>query len=424
MKPVIKPLSLFIGLLLYLNLVAPLAAQEYSSRELFQLYKHAIVQVKITNVLSGEKTAIGSGFYVSGQGHILTNYHVISYLVNKPDDYTVEVIHLGGKVEKAELLNIDVLHDLAIIRTGRKLKSYMRLSGRSLQKGTQVASMGNPHDLGLTVVGGLYNGLVKEGVSERIHFTGAINPGMSGGPALDRQGRVIGINVATAGNEISFLVPARYAIKLLQDTLAEKRPPEDFYAVIGQQLRHNQEVMYAPLKKGEITTNELGKYRVPGKLFPYLKCWGDSDKDEHGYYEVVTKICSSNDNIYLDGNYKTGTIYYRHRLISSDKLNAIRFSHMYENNFSNTPYAGGVEKYFGNYNCQSSFVTVNGINMKIGMCLRPHKKFDGLYDLVMKAATLEESASGMQTSLVATGISYDNARRLTDKYLQAISWEK
>jgi len=424
MKPVIKYLKLLSVVVLFFSLVTPSAAQEYSSRELFQRFKHAIVQVRITNVLSGEKTAIGSGFYVSGQGHILTNYHVVSYLVHKPEDYSVEVIHLGGEVEKATLLNIDVLHDLAILKTGRQLKSYMHLDARPLQKGTRVASMGNPHDLGLTVVGGLYNGLIKEGISERIHFTGAINPGMSGGPALDRQGRVIGINVATAGNEISFLVPAKYAIDLLKDTLQQKQAPKDFYATIGRQLLQNQAEMYAPLEKGKLDTNHLGKYRVPGKLFPYLKCWGDSDKDEHGYFEIVTKICSSNDNIYLDSNYKTGTIYYRHKLISSDKLNTIRFSHLYENNFSDTPYAGGVEKYFNNYKCQTSFIDVNGITMKAGMCLRSHKKFKGLYDLVLKAATLENDTSGMQTSLVATGLSYENAKRLTDNYLQAIAWEK
>jgi hypothetical protein len=424
MRLLTKPLALAIALMVFLGAGPELSAQEYSSRELFQHFRQAIVQVRITNTLSGEKTAIGSGFYVSAKGHILTNYHVISFLVHKPEDYSIEVIHLDGQTEKAELQNLDVLHDLAIIKTGRTPGIHLRLSDRPLQKGSRIASMGNPHDLGLTVVGGLYNGIIKDSLAERIHFTGAINPGMSGGPALDSRGRVIGINVATAGNEISFLVPARYAIRLLDTTLAHPSGVQDFYAVMGEQLLKHQARMYASLQKKKLKTNPLGNYRVPGKLFPYLKCWGDSDKDDKGYYEIVTKICSTNDNIYIDHNYKTGTVYYRHKIISSDKLNAIRFAHLYENNFRNTPFAGGVEKYVGNYKCRSSFVDINHITMKAGMCLRPNKKFAGLYDLVLKAATLEDNTSGLQTDLVATGISYDNARLLTKQYLQAISWEK
>lgn len=415
--------ALLLFILVLFPLSNPLLAKEYSTRELFQQYKHAIVQIRITNILSGEKSSIGSGFYVSNKGHVLTNFHVIASLIHKPDDYTVEIIHQDARTEKAELLNIDVLNDLAILKSKRRLKNYISLSAEPMQKGSHVASMGNPHDLGLTVVGGLYNGILKDSLHERIHFTGSINPGMSGGPALNSQGRVIGINVATSGNAISFLVPAHYAISLLNKT-TENAAAEDFYQVIGQQLLKSQADTYKALLATTFKVDTLGDYKVPGKLFQFLKCWGDSDKDEDGYYEIVSKICSSNDDIYLDSNYSTGAIYYRHKLISSSKLNSIRFAKLYENVFKNTPSAGGVEKYLGNYNCQTSFVEINGITMKTGLCFRPHKKIDGLYDMVMKAATLESKTSGLQTSLLLTGISYKNAIRLTEKYLQAISWAK
>ena len=55
------------------------------------------------------------------------------------------------------------------------------LAGR-LPKGERIYAMGNPLDLGFTIVEGTYNGLVDKSYDERIHFSGAINPGMSGGP--------------------------------------------------------------------------------------------------------------------------------------------------------------------------------------------------------------------------------------------------
>ena len=49
--------------------------------------------------------------------------------------------------------------------------------------------MGNPLDLGFTIVEGTYNGFVEKSYNPRMHFTGAINPGMSGGPAVTRPAR-------------------------------------------------------------------------------------------------------------------------------------------------------------------------------------------------------------------------------------------
>src|SRR5438046_9463079 len=91
--------------------------------------------------------------------------------------------------------------------------------------------MGNPLDLGFTITEGIYNGLVEHSYNERIHFTGALNPGMSGGPAVTGEGNVIGVNVATrrGGQLVSFLVPARFAAALLQ-RVREQGPAPDLRA--------------------------------------------------------------------------------------------------------------------------------------------------------------------------------------------------
>ena len=87
-----------------------------------------------------------------------------------------------------------------------------------MSQGERIYSLGNPLDIGFAVIEGTYNGLVERSFYPTIFFAGSLNPGVSGGPTLDQQGRVIGINVAARrdGEQVSFLVPAAFAEDLLQ----------------------------------------------------------------------------------------------------------------------------------------------------------------------------------------------------------------
>ena len=93
----------------------------------------------------------------------------------------------------------------------------LRPQGEPLEQGERIYSLGNPLDVGFAITEGNYNGLVQRSFYPRIFFGGALNPGMSGGPALDARGRVIGVNVAKRldAEQVSFLVPAEFARALL-----------------------------------------------------------------------------------------------------------------------------------------------------------------------------------------------------------------
>ncbi|MFY0577534.1 trypsin-like peptidase domain-containing protein [Cystobacter fuscus] len=114
------------------------------------------------------------------------------------------------------VVDVDVVHDLAVIQQDAPVKDWFELAATEPPQGARLYAMGNPHDLGTTIVEGTYNGLVQDALYDKVHFSGAINPGMSGGPTVTSEGRVVGVNVATLGNQLGFLVPVVHARALVE----------------------------------------------------------------------------------------------------------------------------------------------------------------------------------------------------------------
>ena len=394
--------------------------------DVFDRYKDRIVQVRILENTSGAKASIGSGFFVSPDGHIVTNYHVVSALIQKPGSYRAEVVLYNDDVLPLELLNIDVIHDLAVVKIDVSEHDYFDLGSVSLKKGQRVFSLGDPHDLGFTIVEGTFNGLIKESLYEKIHFTGSINPGMSGGPSIDKQGRLVGVNVSTAGNQLSFLVPAKFVQPLVADAIAHKpNGPVNFSKIIRDQLIENQELYVNRMLASPGKDVVLGQYRLPGRPVQGIKCWGDIEETKETPYTFVSHKCSSQDVIYISDVHSSGAIVFQHDLFSTSSLNPFQFYSLYEAQFGRG-YRGlsGGEEEVTNFQCTTEFVEVNAITLKVAYCMRAFKKLAGLYDLVLRAATLENNQSGVQSTLVASGLSFKNSQRFARAFLDRISWNK
>lgn len=394
------------------------------ANEVFERYKDRVVQIRILEASSGAKTIIGSGFIVDGQGHIVTNYHVISDLVYTPDKYRAEIVHNDKSVEPATLLNFDAIHDLAVVQSDARHPTYFTFQPRPLGQGVQIFSLGTPMDLGFTIVEGTYSGLLADSLYDNIHFTGSINPGMSGGPAILEDGRVVGVNVATAGNQISFLVPAKYVQALLQATAHESVSdhPQRMEQLRDQLLANQSRYMEA-LLANPLPTTKLGPYRVPGNIPGVVKCWGDSSKEKEHLYETVTWQCNAENTLYISRSLRSGTLHFGHNLISTHTLDRFRFFGLYQQFFGRSQSFHGDKKEVGRFHCTSSVIDHDSLTLKAVMCLRGYKKLPGLYDAVIKAATLDEEYQGVQTTLTLGGVSFENATRFARHYLSAISRE-
>jgi S1-C subfamily serine protease len=404
----------------------PAAAQGVETRHLFSRHQDRIVQVRILEASSGSKAGVGSGFVVTASGLIVTNYHVIADLVHHPEQYRGEILTVGGRLAPLRLVNFDVVHDLALVATDLEFPGALKLVTTPLGVGERLYAIGTPLDLGFTIVEGTYNGLLEYSLYEKIHFTGSINPGMSGGPALLADGRVAGVNVATAGEQVSFLVPARYVAELVARTRSLKPlEREAALALLKSQLLANQAQYMERLLAAKLSTMPLNGYRVPGHIAAFVRCWGDAGRDPAKVYDLVTQQCSSEDDIYLSRSQQTGFIHFQHEFLSGRRINRFRFYNLYQERF-NAPYEkihadrGDVSRFA----CHTDFVRHGGLDFKAVLCLRRYKRLPGLYDAVLRAATLDANTHGVITTLVLAGVSADNARRFARHYLESFAVEK
>ena len=160
--------------------------------------------------------AVGSGFIVSADGYVVTNYHVVE------DADNIEIVTHDGSRYNASIKGHDAKTDLALIKIeADNPLPYIEFGNSDNAKvGDWVVAVGNPFGLGGSVTAGIISARGRDIQSgpfdDYLQIDAPINRGNSGGPLLDTQGRVLGINTAIfspgGGNVgIGFAIPANMA---------------------------------------------------------------------------------------------------------------------------------------------------------------------------------------------------------------------
>ncbi|HSQ12032.1 MAG TPA: serine protease, partial [Candidatus Deferrimicrobium sp.] len=141
-------LSLFTALLVFiLTLGAAANAAQVKSMpgtstpEIFKQFSEHVVKIEVVETGSAAKASIGTGFFANERGHIVTNYHVISKLIHSPDRYRIDVTDVAGQTSQATVLGVDVVYDLAVLRTGRPAKGFLTLESKAVDQGTRLYSL-------------------------------------------------------------------------------------------------------------------------------------------------------------------------------------------------------------------------------------------------------------------------------------------
>jgi putative serine protease PepD len=174
-----------------------------TATQIYQRDSSGVVSIKSVNADS-ENT--GTGIVLNEEGLILTNNHVIA----EAESITVSPGESSNLNRPATVVGADANSDLALIKvdpSGLGLKPLKLASSSSVQVGDSVYAIGNPYGLDETLTKGIVSALGREieapdgaPIKDAIQTDAALNPGNSGGPLLDAQGEVIGVNSQIASD--------------------------------------------------------------------------------------------------------------------------------------------------------------------------------------------------------------------------------
>ncbi len=401
-------------------------AQANTASSLFERGKQAVYQIRVIDVASGDKYSIGSGFQISADGYVGTNFHVVSAFVHEPEKYRLEYIRHDGEVHPVTLLLTDVVHDLALLKIEQPADTYLDLASAELGKGDRIYSMGNPHDLGMTIIEGTYNGLVENSRYRKILFSGSLNAGMSGGPALDASGKVMGINVSKGGEQISFLVPVAHLRALLAEN-ATGVVVADHRERISDALIADQNTFYQTLLRERPAVKTMGALLIPEKLAESLRCWGHSvdDEDKDKKYTAAHQHCRAEDNIYVSQNLYIGDFEYDFELINTSELNRFQFYTLLQEQFSHKAFTNtGDKEQVANFVCEDDLVRLNGHRWKVSSCMRAYKKYTGLFDASMTMVSMDFTDRAAVVTVAASGISAENAVAVFRYIAETVTWKQ
>jgi len=392
----------------------------------FSTVKSSVLQIRTLLKGSQSQNSIGSGFNVSEDGLVITNYHVVSSYALEPEIYEMAYVASNGERGMLTLLAIDVLHDLALLQRKASNLPYLHFNTGRAARGEKLFSLGNPNDLGMVIVEGVNNGLREQSFYDSIHFTGAINPGMSGGPVVNRAGELVGVNVATMGESRGFLVPAQFAKALLEQRHKKSLDPAEFQAEITRQLiQHSTTLMERLMRRNPLPVQYDAGYAVPDAADPYMHCWANESTDAKLFFNVRSNSCQGKSDVYVGQDINVGSVLFESLLYQSDKLDSLRFWRLVQRVYDRQDESSYdiQRKHFTQYECSDSVIDLNGMPAKAALCMRAYRKFPGLYDFSLRLVSLRENKRALITKLKLSGVTYEDGMRMVRHFMGALKWK-
>lgn len=215
----------------------------------FQLVAHkvrpSVVSINAIKEISGGRsgshlTGFGSGVIMSSEGYIITNAHVLE------DASSCQVQLHDRSRYTAKLVGIDLFSDLAVLKIdAHSLVPAKWGDSDEASVGSIVWAIGSPYRYEQTVTSGILSGKDRPGDKTRkqnlLQTDAAVNPGNSGGPLVDANGNVIGINTSIYGESfqgISFAVPSSTAQFVYRQLIEKGKVVRGYLGVHPREVSH------------------------------------------------------------------------------------------------------------------------------------------------------------------------------------------
>jgi serine protease Do len=407
----------------------PAPSVSRDARLAYESARGKLLQIRTLRRKTNTQSSVGSGFYVSSDGLIITNFHVASQLALEPTRHRGVAVSVEGKEIDLDLLAFDIRNDLALLKPRVPVSGQaalpLRPESKPVERGERIYSLGNPLDIGFAVTEGNFNGLVQRSFYPRIFFGGALNPGMSGGPAIDNAGRVMGVNVAKRNDAdlVSFLIPVQFVAQLIERAAKAKPITESAEDEVTRQLTAHQSEVVKRFTSTPFRFESYGGYKVPVPAESLARCWGNGrDRNSKSQLDFERSDCSLDSAVFA-GDFNTGSIEMRYEAYDGTRLHPLQFAYNYSQSFKNEYFAQRGQRLKTAAECTERYVDTGGLPLRAVMCMSAYRKLKGLYDVSLLVTTLNQPQRGVQGRVDATGLSFESAMLLTQRYLAALSWE-
>ena len=407
---------------------ADIATQELSDDAKVRLDAARESVVQIRGFFHGSESSAfhGSGFAAEDGRRIVTNYHVVAQAVLYPQQYRLEFLASDGRTGLLHVLAIDVPNDLAVVAADDLELPTLKLRTGIPDQGERAWSIGFPLDLGLTITEGVANGLVENSIEQRIHYTGAINGGMSGGPALDRRGRVYGVNVSvvTGRQLVGFVVPAKHIPALVARA---KEPLEQTFSalqlrqrVAAQVRAYGAEVLEAP--PDTAGTQVVRGYVLPTQISRHLECSTFDERGRHVRVRVETISCRIPSRLLVQGGVYAAGLSLQHRILRSAGLHPLQFERQV-NRVAASASRAGAASHVAPFACHDGLVSLDGFDARISTCVRQYRLFAGLYDFDITVVGIDDTSEALVSRLALQGVAFETGERMLERYLGVLQWK-
>lgn len=417
---------IFISLTLGLRTSAVAAPEPRLTRALvsnaersFSDLREVLFQVKTASSENAEKSSYGTGFVVDERGYLITNYHVIQSSIWYPESQKV-FVSFQGKNVAAQVIDVDVVHDLALVKIENQFKRKIKVASVLPNRGEQLHSLGLPEDLDWTVVNGVFNGPIIRGPYELFHLTTPLNPGMSGGPTVNGRSELVGVNVSglLRSQNISFAVPLKFVLPLIEKAKAQtKGAPLD--ESISRQLTEAQEKLTDLTLDSLKSKKTLEAWSVP-KFTSDFRCWGQKSTDSEKFFNVVLERCDLEHSSLINRDISSGFVKFEVSQMSNQGLNALAFHGLINSDWPrdevemNQAFLKSQRLNYGPFSCMNSRVQGQSIDLEV--CSRAMIPYNTLFEFHIKALRKTKDRAIKQL-LILDGFTAKNLRKILEVFL-------
>lgn len=419
--------TLALQILLSLPAQASKPAPPQSAQTLFDRISPSVVEVVIKNRGNLGRVTVASGFVTHRRDWVVTNYHAVDSAIFEPGTHALNVVSADGYSSTAELVAVDIVNDLAILQVERILDAPLLELRESLPaKGEIGYSMGKPGSYQQGIVSGTFNGTSQKTANSEIVFSGPINGGMSGGPTLDAQGRVVGVNVASSTRHqlVGLAVPAEAVGQLVRRSSGQKPPTlPDLRADIARQLQATGRQMLGRLDLPTHSVRRLGPFRVRGDLAKGTPCSTSQDHKNGDQFERLAQRCGNGDGVFVMDKQQAGRIFSGAFWIRSDPLGPAGLAKLVERQLGSLRDVNDEDSPPGRWHCTEQRLRVTfDLPVQLHACRRAVQHLPGLFDYRFRYVPLINGPDALVGALGLTGFDDETARGVLTKVLGSLRY--